>query len=300
MRKGLFAGLLVAALAAGCTPASRQDTAAARRRLTLAGVVDEADAMAWSGQVELAALAQLLGCRIEVGAKRYLPSHDELCKSPAKYRGTPVGFSGKLVAVEKFSPLDEGARLGALYKGVVLLADGALVAFRCKAPTRDNTTFPTVEVPRINTPVKLAGRFLKRWVAMDARGKDYVVMPLVAAHSVTKLAGPEADKLARTRLGPGKLPLKELHAPEVWSRPVVELAANGALRLDGKLIGWRKLEETLAIEAARYRNPLGDSSLAVVVLADPRAPKPAADKLRKLPKSMGAKCIFRTLAAPTK
>ncbi len=218
-------------------------------------------------------------------------------------------FNGKLVAAEKHAPGEDCRLLGKLYKGVILLADGGMVAFRCRAvkldPSKPATeltpdmTIP-VKLPKVGTPVAVHGRFLKRWVAMDARGKDYIVMPLLAAHSVTKLAGPEAGKLARTKLGPGRLPLKELHGPEVWSRPVVELAAGGALRLDGKPIGWRKLEDALAIGAARYRNPLGDSSLAVVVLADPRAPKAAAEKLKKMPGDMGARCVFRALAAPQK
>ncbi len=298
-------GLLLA-LAAGCTPTSGGGGAKSRSlgdcRLVLAGVVDEADALAWAGQVEGAALDFLLRTPIlgNGGLKTPLPDYGSLNREPAAYRGRTVAFAGKLVDIKLYVPGGDCARLGRMVRGIILLEGGQLVAFRARAerpPTKEavgaDVMIP-VAFPEKGKAVRVAGAFLKRWVALDAGGRDYMVMPLVAAHTVTEITGEEAAKLARTEMLPGKLPLKPIPSPEVWRRPVVELGARGELRLDGKPVTWQGLSDALYPLAARDRNPLGDSALAVVVVADRAAPKELIEKLRKFPREhMGAHCVFR-------
>jgi hypothetical protein len=210
-----------------------------------------------------------------------------------------VIFRGKLVSRQTFTPREDCAPLGKVHRGVILLEGGSLVAFRCRArraPTKEAVAADVpipVRLPPTGKPVEVTGFFLKRWVALDSAGKDYMVMPLVAALSVTALSGAQAEKLARTRMLPGKLPLKEIQAPEVWRRPVVEYSRRNELRLDGRPVTWRQLEEKLYPLAARHRNPLGDSALAVVILVDAAVPQHARARLRKIPADMGARSVLR-------
>ncbi|MHC4916855.1 MAG: hypothetical protein ACYTGB_15330 [Planctomycetota bacterium] len=296
-------GLLLT-LAAGCTPTAGDGKSRSpdECKLILAGVVDEADALAWAGQVEGAALDLLLRNPVleSGGPKALLPDYQGLNKEPAAWRGCTGVFAGKLVDIEVYTPGGDCARLGRTARGLILLEGGQLVAFRARAerpPTKEavgaDVMIP-VAFPEKGKPVAVRGAFLKRWVALDAGGRDYMVMPLVAAHTVTEITGEGAGKLARTRMLPGKLPLKPIPAPEVWRRPVVELGARGDLRLDGKPTTWKGLSEALYPLAARDRNPLGDSALAVVAIADRAAPKELIEKLRKFPREhMGARCVFR-------
>jgi hypothetical protein len=140
--------------------------------------------------------------------------------------------------------------------------------------------------------VRVTGRFLKRWAALAPAGQEYLSMPLVAAAAVETLAGAEAEALAAVKVPDGPV-LRAIPVPEVWRRPVVEISASGALRLDGKPTTAKAIEEALAPEAARLRNPLGDSALALVVLAEAGAPAAAADAVRAVPTLLGARCIWR-------
>jgi hypothetical protein len=288
--------------AAGCIPASNGggEAPVTDERLIMAGVVDEADALAWSGQVELSALGHLLTpLRPDFRPAPPLPTPGQLRTEPAGHRGAWVVLSGKLVSAARYRPRDESPPIGELHRGLVLLPDGGLVAFATptelprQARRAPDPNDYSVKMPKVGRAVGVTGRFLKRWVALDGRGKDYLVMPFLAAHSVTELAGEEAEKLARARMPLGTLPLQEIPAPEVWSRPIVELGRGGALSLDGRPITWKRLQEELYPLAARDRNPLGDSALAVVCLVDPTAPAPARERLKRLPATMGARCIFR-------
>jgi hypothetical protein len=268
--------------------------------LSMAGVVDEADALAWAGQIEGQALEFLL--RRPVDAIRHVvPGIASLQKSPGEHRGAGLVFSGKLVSVEKLSFRQECARLGKLHRGVVLLEGGRMVAFICRAeraPTKEavgaGMKIP-VRLPPVGSAVTVRGRFLKRWAALDAAGRDYVVLPLFAASAPQRLSGTEAEAIEKLKAPAGKLPLKPIEAPEVWRRPVVQVEADGSLRLDGARVSWDELHEKVYPLAAKYRNPLGDSALAVVVLADPRAPRAVREKARKFPSEHGAKGVFRLL-----
>jgi len=302
-------GVVLAAallLLAGCTTGKRAggETRSTTAPSILTGVIDEARELALASQVEGAALEHLWN---RPSADEPLaPPYEELRKNPASHRGKPVRFKGKLVWRQTFTPREDCARLGKTHKGLILLAEGSLVAFRCRAeraPTKEAVAADVpipVNLPKVGKPVEVTGFFLKRWVALDSAGKDYMVMPLLAARSVTALGGAEAEKLARTRILPGKLPLKELQAPEVWRRPVVEYSRRDELRLDGRPVTWRQLEEKLYPLAARHRNPLGDSALAVVILVDAAVPQHARARLRKVPANMGARSVLRVIRSPEK
>jgi hypothetical protein len=269
----------------------------------MASVVDEADALAWSGQVELAPLARLFermpsGAPVPAGTGA---GREELLAHPAAHRGAPTRIAGRLVSAERvtFAGEGEGRELGPLWRGLLVDERGALQAFLARAerpPLVEAVGADqriAVNMPPPGTPVLVAGLFLKRWVALDARGTAYVAMPLIAAGEVTELGGEAGDRLRTVTADPGLLPLRLIEAPGVWSRPVVELGEDGGLRLDGAPLTWAGLEERLWPLAARDRNPLGDSALAVVVIAAPRAPASDLARLRELPGRFGARCIVR-------
>jgi hypothetical protein len=297
-------------LVAGCNGKGKSNGKIAKlssEKLILAQVVDEANALAWAGQVEGRALDLLLGKKITVGAEYgFFPDHEQLMKTPAEHRGRPTRFAGKLVNVEELAYREDCARLGKLFRGVVVLADGKMIAFVCSAerePTKEAVGAGmkiAVSMPPKGASITLAGRFLKRWVALDAAGRDYVVMPLIAAQTVRELPASGSDPMAGLKAPAGKLPLKLIPAPEVWRRPVLEVSSTGKLRLDGKRISWDGLHEAVYPLAAKYRNPLGESALAVVVLCDPKAPEDIRERARKFPRSHGARCIFRMLKPSTK
>jgi len=291
-------------LVAGCSarnPSGRQVGALGTEKLILAQVVDEADALAWAGQIEGRALDLLLKQKVDAGAKYAFPDLAQLAKDPAEYRGRPVRFCGKLVGLETLGFSNEAAPLGKLWRGVVLLPGAGMVAFIICAerePTREAVGAGmkvALKLPPKGSDVCLEGRFFKRWAAMDAGGRDYVVLPLVAAHSLGELPEAKAAPLAGLAPPTGKLPLKPIPAPEVWTRPVIEVRADGSLLLDGKRTNWDGLHEAIYPQAARHRNPLGDSALAVVVICDPQAPGKARERARKLPREHGARCVFRLL-----
>ena len=281
-------------LLSGCRPPER--TAAERSRLALAQVIDETDFLAQAAQVEGEALECLLA---EVRTLDYikLPTRalpvGKAVNEPERLRGRKVYLQGRLLAIER-SPAVEalgagvGAGAGAGLKGLVLMPDGGLAAFR--AQFREGVD---PAPPEPGAAVEVIGLFMKRWVALDGSGSRYAVIPLVVGKPPIAISGTaRAGDLAGLEPAKGLLPLTEIEAPPVRSRPVVEVDAAGALRLDGRRLSLKKLVAGLAERAAgAAKTPLGDSALVAVVLADPAAPAAALDELRK---ALPVKAVFRT------
>lgn len=287
---------LAAALAAcGCRPPAEAPEAGERR--VLAQVIDETDFLAQAGQVEGEALAHLWARLAAPAAyadpgKAKTPSAIELVSAPGKHRGARIVLVGKVVALEEFAPAGECARLGQVARGLVLLDDGGLVAFLAPGGDRARRPDGTLKIPGAGNPVRLRGLFLKRWVALDGSGSRYAVIPLVASGVPQALSCEEAGPVAGRSPAKGLLPITALEAPPVWSRPVVELDAGGALRLDGRPVTREGLADELRRRAGPAgKTPLGESALVAVVLADPAAP---AEALEALKKALPVKAVART------
>lgn len=267
------AAAILALALAGCAP--RLETPGAKQRRVMAQVIDEKEFPAQAAQVEgetLEFLTEPAG--IFTPRTPRSPSFDELLADPAKHRGAFVSFRGKL------AELPERLRPG----GLVLLEKRGAVAFLGSVSLGRRLIRP-------GEAVEVTGFFLKRWVALDASGRGYVAMPLLACLSVTPLAGQAAESLEKLRPPPGLLPIAELEVPPVWSRPVVELDARGALRLDGRAAGREALAGELARRAAAEpKTPLGEASLVAVVLLDPAV---SAADVKTLQTVLPVKAVFR-------
>jgi hypothetical protein len=297
--------VLAAALAAsGCSPPAPAPEAQERR--VLAQVIDETDFLAQAGQVEGEALAHLwarLKREPVVGGPQpktdnrqptggpKAPSAPDLVSAPGNYRGARTVFVAKMVALEEFTPAGECARLGQVARGLVLLNDGGLVAFLTPGGDAIRRPDGTSKIPGVGNPVRLTGLFLKRWIALDGSGSRYAAIPLVASGVPQALSCEEAGPVAGRVPAKGLLPLTALEAPPVWSRPVVELDAKGALRLDGRPVTRQRLADELRGRAgAAGKTPLGESALVAVILADPAAP---ADARGALEQALPTKAVFR-------
>jgi hypothetical protein len=256
-------------LAAGCRPPP--ETVPERQRRILASVVDEIEFLAQAGQVESDAL-ELLWDQPDAyfaSPPPVQPSMAALLRTPSAYRGAKLVFRGKLVAAEE---------VGGVIKGLVLLPDGGLAAFRARRPPQAES----FHCPAPGEAVEVVGAFVKIWVALDGRGNEYVKIPLVASRIPIALKGPEAGKLAK--LEPAKrklLPVTELDAPPVASRPVIAVGRGGALRLDGVPARLDEIVEDLKLRAAGQKNPLGGTALVAVVVLSSDAPADSRDRMKK-------------------
>jgi len=288
----LFALLLLipALLFAGCRP-SPEKAAAACSPLLLAQVVDETDFLAQAGQVEAGVLRSMWAEQASLEwirrPSRALPVEDAI-NAPERLRGQKVFFRGKLLAVTGAPPAGGAGRSAEPLRCLVLLPDGGVAA--CLSDPGAGQAPPAV-----GSAVEVSGIFLKRWIALDGSGTRYVAVPMVAGAPPAVIGGAEAGKLAGLEPARGLLPIAGLAVPPVWSRPVVELDAQGRLRLDGAAISRERLNAGLArLAAGAGRTPLGESALVVVVLVDKDAP---AEARAVLEKSLPARAVFRTQSA---
>lgn len=296
--RGAVLALGALALAAGCRPA-RRAPAALPDRLVLAGVVDEAGRLGAASQVEGAAL-ELLWARLEAAAGAAFPPADEaaiagLLESPDAHRGEPIAFRGRLVAIEAAARSDVHPRLGPVVRGLVLLPDGGLAAFRGRPGVFPRGADGDLALPECGRAVEVAGLFMKRWVALDAQGLHYVAIPLVASGAPRELAGAEAAGLSGLQAAPGVLPVSDLDAPAVWSRPVVEMDSRGGLTLDGAAADLDELSARLRSLGLGTRDPLGAPALVPVAIVAPEAPEEACAALRA---ALGPQAVMRRPAAP--
>jgi hypothetical protein len=268
-------------------------------RLLFAQVIDETEFLAQAGQVEGLALQS---CWSLLASRGQRPAADPpdglasmagLLNSPEKHRGGRLAFRGKLLTIGEYTPAGWSfpAFPARAVKGLVLLPDGGLAAFHAPILTLAANE-PAPKLPAPGAAVRVSGRFLKRWIAVDGSGNRYVVVPLLASGLPVELAGEEAGKLAKLEPAKGLMPIAEIEAPPVWSRPVVELGARGQLRLDGRGVSGEKLVAELAkLATAAGKTPLGESALVAVVLVDKDTP---AETSAALEKSLPVKAVFRT------
>ncbi len=280
--------LAVVLLLSGCRDKTSGEIKQLHQQQSLMSmVIDEPDAMAWSCQIEGAALQQLLSRPLmmtqnasgdEVG-----PSAKQLIGNSAAYRGQEVSFSGKLLETLLVKVSVPGGGSFSYLRGCLLTADGSLVG----------VAFPGTRLLKTGAALKCEGRFLKRWVLLNAGGDQYVTMPMVAVLRTGTLKEELADKLRALKVPQGLLPLKKFDIPEVWSRPILEVSADGKLLLDGQALDWPALLARLAPLAAEHRNPLGDSALAVVVFLEKGTSLAIRKRIEDLHKSLGAKCVIR-------
>jgi hypothetical protein len=259
-----------------------------QQRRLMSMVIDQPDAMAWSCQIEGAALQQLLASPLiktqnPSGDPEVGPTAKQLIDNPAAYRGQDVSFTGKLLETLLVKVITPEGKSFSYLRGCLLTADGSLIG----------VALPGSRLLKTGAAFQIKGRFLKRWMLLNAGGDQYVTMPMIAVLGIFNLKNELRDKLAALKAPPGLLPLKTFDIPEVWSRPILEVSAGGQLLLDGQVVDWPGLLARLAPLAAEHRNPLGDSALAVVVLLEKGTSRAIRKRIEALHKSLGAKCVIR-------
>lgn len=277
----MLRAILLVALAAtlgpaGCRP-KPEESPEVRLRQSLVQVIDETEFLAQAAQVEGQVLDNLW--RLLAAADPKKPASQlaipGVIEDPAKYRGAKVIFRGKLLEIST----PAGGT-----KGLVLLPDGGVAAFRCAPGAKG-------ELPAVGSAVEVTGLFMKRWIALDGSGSRYAMIPLAASGLPLKLSGDEAASLVKLEPARGLMPITELDVPRVATRPVVTVDADGTFRLDGRAMSMGRLSEHLKqLAASTGRTPFGESALVAVVVTGKGAPQAGIERLRK---ELPVKAVFR-------
>jgi len=283
-----FCLLVAAHFLFGCGGKTLEHSPQLQKKRVMSMVIDEPDALAWSCQIEGAALQQLFSRNLiktqnPSGDPEVGPTAKQLIDNPAAYRGQDVSFTGQLLETLLVKVITSEGKSFSYLRGCLLTAEGSLIG----------VALPGTSLLKTGAAFKIKGSFLKRWVLLNAGGDQYVTMPMIAVLGTFNLKNELRSRLAALKAPAGLLPLKTFDIPEVWSRPILEVSADGQLLLDGLAVDWPGLLARLAPLAAEHRNPLGDSALAVVVLLEKGTSLAIRKRIEALHKSLGAKCVIR-------